>query len=204
MWLRAECDFLKNIATFRSSIDGKNFNDIGQPHTMAYGLITFQGARKSLFAFNTQSGADSGYADFDSIEVSEESARPIPYGKQIELNLHDGSGKLKFGNNDSFTVTDRKLGRVALRTKDGFVSVNAKREVALSNGSPGLAETFQTGIPSNSKVFLLMNPSHLDVILTLTWHAPVSRTTNCNRSSGRAEWVSFTALSIRGPDVWSP
>lgn len=103
-----------------------------------YGLITFQGVRGSLFAYNTRTAAEGGYADFDSIDVAEEAARPIPHGKRIELSLHDGSGRLRFGDNDTFTVTDRKLGRIALRTKDGFVSVNENLEVALRNGSPEL------------------------------------------------------------------
>jgi hypothetical protein len=56
LWLRAECDFLEKQAVFRYSSDGKAWTRIGQRHTMAYGLITFQGVRYSLFSYNTQSG----------------------------------------------------------------------------------------------------------------------------------------------------
>jgi hypothetical protein len=143
IWLRADCDFLKNTATFQYSADGKTFSAIGQPHTMAYGLITFQGVRYSLFAYNTQAGAGAGFADFDSIDVKEPAARPIPYGKQIEISLHHGSGRLQFGKNDVFTVVDRKLGRVALKTKDGLVSVAGNQQASLRTGSPGQSETFQ-------------------------------------------------------------
>ncbi len=143
VWLRADCDFLTNKAAFSYSTDAKDFKDIGEPHTMAYGLITFQGVRYSLFAYNSQPGAGGGYADFDSINVTEATPRPIPYGRQIELTFHDGAGKLQFGRNGTFTVVDRGLGRVALRTEEGLVSVGANREVSLRAGAPGLAETFQ-------------------------------------------------------------
>ncbi len=144
VWLRAECDFIRNQATFRYSKDGKEFKDIGQPHSMAYGLITFQGVRYSLFSYNTLTGAEAGYADFDSIRVTEEAARPIPYGKQVELSLHDGAAVLKFGKTSVFTVVDRGLGRVALRAKEGFVSVDGNQTASLRAGAPGPSETFQS------------------------------------------------------------
>jgi beta-xylosidase len=168
LWLRAECDFIKNQATLHFSPDGRTFTALGQPHTMAYGLITFQGVRYSLFAYNTQAGAGGGYADFDSIGVREEPARPIPYGRRIELRLHDGSGRLEFGANSAFTVVDRSLGRVALRAEDGFVSVDGNRVVTLRAGAPGPAETFQWMETFDGEVilmslatnrFLRLNPS---------------------------------------------
>jgi beta-xylosidase len=143
IWLRAECDFLSNQATFRYSTDGKVYTTIGQPHTMAYGLITFQGVRYSLFSYNTLPSSEAGYADFDAMHVEEEAARPIPYGKRIELSLHDGTAKLGFGNAGSFTVVDRGLGRVALQTDAGFVSVDGDGNVSLRVGSPLASESFQ-------------------------------------------------------------
>lgn len=120
VWLRAACDFMANKAAFSYSTDGKNYVPIGQPHTMAYGLITFQGVRYSLFAYNKGEG-DGGYADFDSIAVKEEPRRPIPCGKTIELSS-DGRAL------GTFTVVDRGLGRVALKS---------------ASGSPLLSDTFQ-------------------------------------------------------------
>ena len=143
VWLRADCDFTKNTAGFRYSTDGKNFTSIGEPHTMAYGLITFQGVRNSLFAYNTQGGAEGGHADFDSIEVTEEPPRPIPYGRQVELAGREGTMKLQIGGTATFTVEDRKLGRVALRAGDACVSVAPDGAVALRRGAPGQAEAFQ-------------------------------------------------------------
>jgi hypothetical protein len=138
VWLRAECDFLQDTATFRYSTDGRTYASIGQPVKMAYGLITFQGVRYSLFAYNT--GVGGGYADFDSIEVKEEPSRPIPYGKKIQLT---STSKLQFGDVDTFTVVDQGLGRVALRTGKGFVSVDQNGTVTRRKGAPGQSETFQ-------------------------------------------------------------
>jgi xylan 1,4-beta-xylosidase len=144
VWLRAECDFLENQAVFRYSADGNAWTSIGQRHKMAYGLITFQGVRYSLFSYNTQTGSDGGYADFDAIEVKEEAApRRIPYGKRIELSLHDGTAKLAFGKVDTFTAVDRALGRVSLRNGDAFVSVDRDGNLSLRTGAPRQSETLQ-------------------------------------------------------------
>jgi beta-xylosidase len=143
LWLRAECDFNTNIANFSYSTDGKKFTGIGKPHTMAYGLTTFQGVRYSLFSYNTQSGGEAGYADFDSLTVTEPLAKRIPYGKQIELSVKGGDAKLQVKTASVFTVFDRGLGRIALKSKEGFVSVDPHGTVTLRSGAPAQGETFQ-------------------------------------------------------------
>ena len=142
LWLRAECDFIKNLAQFRYSTDGKNYTSIGQPHTMAYGLITFQGVRYSLFSYNTE-GGEAGYADFDSIDVAEQAPRRIPYGKRVDLMVRGGTGKVRVANADVFTVVDRGLGRVALKTNAGALSVDRDAAVSVRAGALGQSETFQ-------------------------------------------------------------
>ncbi len=158
VWLRADCDFLHDVARFSYSLDGKSFEEIGEPFTMAYGLITFQGIRYSLFSYNTRAGADAGFADFDSIQVDEPHprglTRAIPYRRWIVLRTHGqeapfalnvAEGSLRAAEQPpaSFRVVDRKLGRVALQVAGGFVSVSDEGEVTLKHGRPGEAETFQ-------------------------------------------------------------
>jgi beta-xylosidase len=143
IWLRAECDFIRNTARFASSTDGKTYAPLGEPHVMAYGLITFQGVRNSLFAYNTRSGAEGGYADFDAIEVKEEPRPAIPYGKRIELAVLGRTTPLAFDKATAFTVVDRGLGRVALQGDGGQLSVGQDRVVSLRRGQSGEAETFQ-------------------------------------------------------------
>jgi len=142
VWLRVECDFVRNVATFLHSSDGRAFTTIGEPHTMAYGLITFQGVRYSLFSFSAASGAESGYADFDSFAVQEESRKRIPYGSTVEFRSRGGISKFEVGGATRFRITDQKLGRVSLRTDSGYVSVDSTGAVSIRKGRPGMAETF--------------------------------------------------------------
>ena len=110
---------------------------------MAYGLITFQGVRNSLFAYNTRSGAEGGYADFDAIEVKEEPRPAIPYRRRIELAVLGRTTPLALGKATVFTVVDRGLGRVALEADGGVLSVGQDRMVSLRRGQPAEGETFQ-------------------------------------------------------------
>jgi hypothetical protein len=143
VWLRADCDFVKNTASFRYSTDGATYAGLGEPHLMAYGLITFQGVRNSLFSYSTRSEAEGGYADFDAIEVSEEPRPTIPHGKRIELSVPGRTLPLAFDKTDAFTVVDRGLGRVALEADAFHLSVGGDRVVSLRRGTAGVAETFQ-------------------------------------------------------------
>lgn len=159
VWLRAECDFVKNQAVFQYSTDGKKYQAIGQTHTMAYGLITFQGVRYALFSYNTRAGAEAGFADFGEIEVREEAKRAAPAGKRGELELHDGTGRLAVGGESVFDVVDRGLGRVALRAEGRFVSVQGGA-VSLRAGAPREAETFQWMETFEGDVILMSLASH--------------------------------------------
>jgi xylan 1,4-beta-xylosidase len=112
LWLRADCDFITEKATFSYSTDGKAFAPLGDPFTMVFQLGTFQGVRYSLFAYHT-GATRGGTAVFDSFEVLQPDSRglirPIPVGKSIRLSSVGG------GFDGEFDVIDRKLGRVALR-----------------------------------------------------------------------------------------
>jgi len=158
VWLRANCDFLTETARFSYSTDGTLFQPIGEPFRMVFQLMTFQGVRYSLFAY----GSGGGFADFDAIDVREPDPRglsvPIPYGRAIELAaqgqpqgsparrwLADDAGRVTVGAapGTTFTVVDRGLGRVALQSDRGVVSVGSDGTLSLRAGTPGDAETFQ-------------------------------------------------------------
>jgi beta-xylosidase len=157
VWLRADCEYTSQLAQFSYSTDGKEFHNIGEPFRMLFIGWTFQGVRYALFSFHRGEG-EAGFADFDSIDVKEPNphalTRPIPCGQQIQLTTHGHepafgiaeSGDSVHGQpNDAtaFTVVDQKLGRVALRSRNGFLSVGADGTVSLTHGEPGPAETFQ-------------------------------------------------------------
>lgn len=102
---------------------------------LSYQLISFQGSRLSLFAFN-KNGRNGGYAEFDNFTVDETKADRtgnIPYGKTFRIiNLatglpmhatphglvYDTSAKDK-GDLTQFRIIDRGNGKVVLQCKDG-------------------------------------------------------------------------------------
>lgn len=149
VWLRADCDFLTETARFSVSTDGSTFTPLGDPFTMVFQLVTFQGVRYALFHYNT-AGAPGGYADFDAITVREPAPRgltqPIPVERTITLATAVKNVPLAIGRDAAFRVVDRGLGRVALRGHAGFVSVAPNGETSLASagqGHLGAAQTFQ-------------------------------------------------------------
>ena len=102
---------------------------------LTYQLITFQGSRHALFAFNMK-GKQGGYAEFDNFTVEEPCAdrsQNIPYGKTIRI-INKATGRpmiaLKHGmlhdthagdksELTQFKVIDRGQGMVALQCADG-------------------------------------------------------------------------------------
>ena len=166
VWLRAECDFLRNLASFYYSTDGSRFERVGRAFVMVFQLTTFQGVRYALFSYHDGS-TRGGYADFDAFTVREPHPRglmkPIPYGRSIALWARASSFRLAVHGDalhgvapagggrsappsSRFRVVDRGLGRVALRNGAGFVSVDTvggSSRVVLKKGEPTDAETFQ-------------------------------------------------------------
>lgn len=151
VWLRADCDFVKEKARFSYSEDGKTFKPLGDEFTTIYQLVTFQGVRYALFAYNAR-GADGGYADFDAFTVEDVYPRglrqPIPYGRRIRLAAVGGKGlhlgeAVSAGAPTSLQVLDMGLGRVALKAGPAVLSVAADGGAAPTKAKPGLAETFQ-------------------------------------------------------------
>ena len=111
------------------------FRPVGQPMQLPYQLITFQGSRHALFAFNTK-GTNGGYAEFDNFTVKEPMAdrsKNIPYGKTIRI-INKANNRpaiaLKHGllhettssdnsEQTKFRVIDRNQGKVILQCADG-------------------------------------------------------------------------------------
>jgi len=103
-----------------------------------------------LFHYNAR-GAAGGYADFDAMHVAEPHPRgltqPIPVGRTITLRAAGRDTPFVLDGQTHFTVVDRTLGRVALRTGSRYVSVapvtDSTSAVSLRAGAPGDGETFQ-------------------------------------------------------------
>jgi beta-xylosidase len=167
VWLHVTCNFDTEQAVFSWSADNKEFAPLGEPFTMAFQLITFQGVRFALFNYNT-AGKRGGYADFDNFIVDEPRARGIerviPVGKTITLTSGADGSLLAPDNqnmslvnvaaaepgtaapNARFQVVDLGKGRVALKAANGrFVSAvsDSVSLKDLAGKTPGDQESFQ-------------------------------------------------------------
>jgi len=133
--LRSIGDYDNNQAQYAYSLDGVTFQTLGRMMPLSYQLITFQGSRHALFAYNVK-GKNGGYAEFDNFTVQEPKAdrrQNIPYGKTIRIinkATHRPAIALKHGvlydthaGDKSpltrFKVIDRGTGRVSLQCADG-------------------------------------------------------------------------------------
>ena len=134
IWLRCIGDYDHDKMQYAYSTDGKTFQTVGRQMPLSYQLISFQGSRHALFAFNIK-GKQGGYAEFDNFTVDEPCAdrsANIPYGKTIRI-INKATGRpaiaLKHGllydthagdksQLTQFKVIDRGQGRVALQCAD--------------------------------------------------------------------------------------
>ncbi len=162
IWLRVEGDFDNDRLRYAYSTDGQTFQHIGREMPLSYQLITFQGSRISLFAFNHR-GRKGGYAEFDHFTVEEPMAdrsSNIPFGETLRIiNVATGRpviatphGPLYDTRADDqsvqtrFRLIDRGGGEVLLQCADGrYVMVSGE-------GLPGDVRT--TTDERQAEVFL--------------------------------------------------
>lgn len=141
IWLRLVGHYDDNSAHYEYSLDGKEFKQMGREMPLSYQLISFQGSRAALFAFNVK-GNNGGYAEFDNFIVEEtkaDRAGNIPYGKTFRIinlatgrPMHAQPHGLMYDTraNDKskqtqFHIIDKGNGKVILQCEDGryvFVS----------------------------------------------------------------------------------
>lgn len=193
IWLRFIGDFDNDKGRYAYSTDGKNFLDLGGEMVLSYQLITFQGARMSLFAFN-KNGKNGGYAEFDNFTVEEpdaDRAGYIPFGKTFRiinlatgLPMHATPHGLMYDTRadaDSpqtrFRVIDRGNGKVVLQCADGryvFVSgFGIPGDVRLTNDI-NLAEEFMWQDFLNKEFMLMSMRNHRYVGKSPTTGSPYS------------------------------
>ena len=87
LWLRMVGDFDNDCAHYEYSLDGTSYKQLGREMPLSYQLISFQGSRHALFAFNYK-GKNGGYAEFDNFTVEEplaDRSQNIPFGKSIRI-----------------------------------------------------------------------------------------------------------------------
>ena len=133
--LRMVGDYDNDRAHYEYSLDGTSYQQLGREMPLSYQLISFQGSRHALFAFNYK-GKKGGYAEFDNFTVEEPQADRsgnIPYGKSVRIiNLATGKPAVaqRHGllyDTDAkdqspqtrFKVIDKGQGKVILQCEDG-------------------------------------------------------------------------------------
>lgn len=141
LYLRMVGDYDNDRAYYEFSLDGKTFQQVGGEMKLSYQLISFQGSRHALFAFN-KNGKNGGYAEFDNFTVEEPCAdrsQNIPYNKIFRIiNLATGKPAVALEHGllydtdaadksmqTRFRLIDKGQGKVSLQCEDGrylFVS----------------------------------------------------------------------------------
>ena len=177
--LRCIGDYDNNQAQYAYSLDGVTFQTLGRMMPLSYQLITFQGSRHALFAYNKK-GKNGGYGEFDNFTVQEPKAnrsQNIPYSKTIRI-INKATNRpavaLKHGvlydthagdrsEQTQFKVIDRGVGRVSLLCTDGrYVKV-------YGDGLPG--DVRFTNNVEEAEVFLWQDYlDHDFMLLSLTNH----------------------------------
>lgn len=132
IWLRSIGDYDNNQAQYAYSLDGITFQTMGRMMPLSYQLVTFQGSRHALFAYNI-TGKNGGFAEFDNFTVEEPNAdrsKNMPYGKLFRIvNLATNRmaeatphGLLYDTTRDSqrthFRIVDCENGKVILQCED--------------------------------------------------------------------------------------
>jgi len=161
VWLRMVGDFDHDKAHYEYSLNGSDFHQMGREMPLSYQLISFQGSRHALFAYNKK-GTRGGYAEFDNFTVVEPQAdrsKNIPYGKTFRIiNVATGKPAIalehgllydtkesEHGQATQFRLIDCGKGQVQLQCADGryvFVSgIGMAGDVRLTTDR-SKAETF--------------------------------------------------------------
>lgn len=193
IWLRMTGDYDNDQAQYAYSTDGTTFQSLGRLMPLSYQLITFQGSRHALFAFNVR-GKNGGYAEFDNFTVEEPMADRsgnIPYGKTFRIiNLATGRpaicdphGLLYDTRADDrrpqtlFQLIDLGSGKVSLKCTDGrYIKVYGEGlpgDVRFTN-DPKEAEVFLWQDYLNHEFMLLSLRNHLYIGKSPTTGSPYS------------------------------
>ena len=173
IWLRSIGDYDNDQAQYAYSTDGTTFHTLGRMMPLSYQLITFQGSRHALFAFNIK-GKTGGYAEFDNFTVDEPTAdrsKNIPFGKTFRIInkatnrpaiclphglLYDTHANDK-NERTQFQLVDRGNGMVALKCFDGqYIKVYGE-------GIPG--DVRFTNDANEAEVFLWQDYLNQDFML---------------------------------------
>lgn len=161
VWFRVESDFLTERHRLSWSSDGVRFTPLGEDFVSVFQLMTFQGVRYALFAFNAE-GREGGVVDFDSFILDEPNPRgvkPIPLAQAVLLRPVGRSA-----SDDPLAtpvrLVSRGPGRVALERDGQVLTVGDDSRVSWTARTGGDAETFQWIETLTGEVTLMSLKTH--------------------------------------------
>ena len=222
VWLRMVGDYDNNQSRYEYSLDGTDFQQLGREMPLSYQLITFQGSRHALFAFNHK-GGNGGYAEFDNFVVEEPMAdrsKNIPLGQTVRIvnlatdkpmkalshgllydtDVKDNSAQTRF------RVIDKGRGQVVLQCEDGryvFCSgFGLAGDVRLTNDE-SKAEVFMWQDYLNQEFMLMSMRTHRYVGKSPTTGSPYSMdftgSDPARRNGAVFRWVTCSSDNSRQP-----
>ena len=184
LWLRMVGDFDNDRAHYEYSIDGTNYQQLGREMPLSYQLITFQGSRHALFAFNHK-GKQGGYAEFDNFTVDEPQADRsgnMPYGRSFRI-INMATGRPAFAQKHGllydtdyddkskrarFRIIDKGQGQVVLQCEDG--------RYVFSAGSGMAGDVRLTTDESKAEVFMWQDYlNHEFMLMSMRTHRYVGK-----------------------------
>ena len=193
VWLRMVGDFDNDKAHYEYSLNGEHYRPLGREMPLSYQLITFQGSRHALFAYNRK-GKQGGYAEFDNFTVEEPMADRsgnIPYNKTFRIiNLATGKPMIALEHGllydteaedhsklTRFRLIDKGQGKVVVQCEDGryvFVSgFGLAGDVRLTTDA-SKAEEFLWQDYLNQEFMLMSMRTHLYIGKSPTTGSPYS------------------------------
>lgn len=190
VWFRGGSDFLTERHTLSWSTDGVRFTALGEDFVSVFQLITFQGVRYALFAFNTE-GHEGGVADFDGFTLDQpdpRGAKPIPTDGAVSLRpvgRPDGNDPLAA----PVRLVARGPGRVSLEHDGQALTVGDDGRAAWAGRAAGEAQTFQWIESLAGDITLMSLKTHRYLRLDPTTNALVADSPG--PTADREDGVSF-------------
>lgn len=184
IYLRMVGDYDHDSAHYEYSLDGSTYHQMGREMPLSYQLISFQGSRHALFAFN-KNGKNGGYAEFDNFTVREPQADRsgnIPYGKSFRIiNLANARPAIALehgllydtdqgdqSKQTRFRIIDKGQGKVILQCEDGRYVFCAGYGIA--------GDVRLTGDESKAEVFLWQDYlNHEFMLMSMRTHKYIGK-----------------------------
>ena len=215
VYLRLTGDYDEGTSMFSYSLDGVNFQDLGETVLLPYQLRTFQGPRWMLFAYSTsgKNGGEAAFDDFTVVEPKADRTANLPIGKTITLRnlgsgnlmyalphgmLHDVAPNDRHANKTltQFRIIDRGNGQVSLQCADGrymyIAGIGLSSDVRFTNDPEKAGKFMWQDMLNNQCMLLSMDTNRYlgkDVLNGAPYSADFTGADAARRNGSVFEWT---------------